>query len=133
MIPWVSRAHWRYTGNTIELVLTWVQPNPQAKRQIDLFSRFCAAHGKTSYILCSRRHFPQNCPFLWGIWTPSNSRLLRPVLPCSRLLVLAHNSSVSASCSDTRSRPHPIMVSWAHSRPQPKRHLERFSRFCRAH
>ena len=25
------------------------------------------------------------------------------------------------------------MVSWAHPRPQPKWHLDRFSRFCRAH
>jgi len=45
--------------------------------------------------------FSLNCPFPWGIWTPSNTVQ--------------------------------YMVLWAHPSPQPKRHLDRFSRFCRAH
>ena len=33
-----------------------------------------------------------------------------------------------------RSGPHLIyMVPWVHPSPQPKRHVDRFSRFCRAH
>jgi len=31
------------------------------------------------------------------------------------------------------SGPHLIHGSWAHQSPQPKRHLDRFSRFCRVH
>ena len=31
------------------------------------------------------------------------------------------------------SEPHLIMLSWAHPSSQPKRHLDRFSRFCTAH
>jgi len=29
--------------------------------------------------------------------------------------------------------PHLIVFSWTHSSPNPKRHLDRFSRFCTAH
>ena len=30
-------------------------------------------------VLNNERPFPQNCPFSWGIWTPSNSWFLGPV------------------------------------------------------
>jgi len=34
---------------------------------------------------------------------------------------------------DLDSISYAYMVPWAHSSPQPKRHLDRFSRFCRVH
>jgi len=46
---------------------------------IDLFSRFCTAHGRKSLYFTIVDPFPQNCAFLWGIWTPYNSWLLGSV------------------------------------------------------
>jgi len=43
------RAHWRHLANTVELVLPLAHPNPQPKWQIDLFSHFCTAHGRSPY------------------------------------------------------------------------------------
>ena len=56
--------------NTVELVLTWAHPNPQAKRQTDLFTRFCTTHGKTSYIRSNARHFSPKLPVPWGDLDP---------------------------------------------------------------
>jgi len=42
------RVHWRHLANTIQLVLPSAHPSPQPKRQIDLFNRFCTAHGRAS-------------------------------------------------------------------------------------
>jgi len=46
---------------------------------LDQFSRFCTAHDRVSLYFTMGRPFPpQNCPFAWGIWTPSNTWFLGP-------------------------------------------------------
>jgi len=92
----VLKAHWRHVANTIEPMLPSDNPGPQPKRQIDQFSRSCAAQGRTSQNFTMSVSFPQNCPFPW-------------------VYLYAHL----------------IHGSVGHLSPQHKRHLDRFSRFCR--
>ena len=76
-------VHWRHLPNTIEAVHTgasWQMrlnlcftrstPSPQPKRQIDRFSRFCTAHGRTSLYCTMSTLFSQNCPQSWGDLDP---------------------------------------------------------------
>jgi len=91
-------AHWRTLANMIELVIPSAHPSPQSERQIDRFSRFCTARNRKSLYFTISNPFPQNCPFSWGILTPSKSWLLGPVR--------AHNPNGitigSASCTGDR-------------------------------
>jgi len=67
------RALWRHLANTIELVLPSAHLSPQPKRQIDWFSHLCTAHGRVSSGMPGHVLSPNNCPFAWGIWAPSNN------------------------------------------------------------
>ena len=60
-------------------MVPWAHPSPQAKRQVDRFSRFCKAHGRKSLYFTMGVPFPKNCLFPWGIWTPSNLWFLGPI------------------------------------------------------
>ena len=71
-------THWRHLTNTIELVHPSAHSSPQLKRQIDGFRRFCTAYGRKSLYFTAGAPILQNCPFGWGIWTPSNTWFLRP-------------------------------------------------------
>ena len=54
-------------------------PSPLPKRHLDRFSRFCTAGGRESlYFTIGRPFHPQNYPFAWGIWTPSNTWFIGP-------------------------------------------------------
>jgi len=54
-------------------------PNLLPKRHLDQFSRFCTDDRRVSlYFTMGRPFNPQNCPFPWGIWTPSNTWFLWP-------------------------------------------------------
>jgi len=64
------RAHWRHIVNTIELVHPSAHSNPQRKRQVDRFSRFCTSHGRSCLYFTMGASVHQNCSFPWGIWTP---------------------------------------------------------------
>jgi len=60
-------------------VLPWVHPSPNPKWHLDWFSRFCSArHRVFLYFTMGRSFSPQNCPFSWRIWTPSNTWFLGP-------------------------------------------------------
>jgi len=61
-----------HLANMTGLVLLLAHPSPQPKQQIDPFSHFCTANGRKSLCFTMGDPFPQNCPFSWGIWTPSN-------------------------------------------------------------
>jgi len=105
------------------------------KWHLDRFSHFCTAHGRESLYFrmaapsalkiaplqymevkeeaqdregwrakCQKPTGNSRRLERWGISTPSNTWFLGPT-----------------------------MVPWSHQSPQPKRHLDRFSRFCRAH
>jgi len=134
--------------NTVELVLPSTHPSPQPKRQIDRFSRFYSAHGRTSLYFTTSDTFPKIAPSHAEIWTPSNSRFLGPFWvhgPNDITIGSAIFTQVTAefyytlqwvplspkiapsngeiwTSSDT--------IPWAHSIPQPKRHPDWFSRFC---
>ena len=145
-------VHWCHLANTIELVLPSAHRIPQSKQQIDRFSRFCTAHCTKSLYFTMGDPFCQNCPFSWGIWTPSNSSFLAAVRAYN-LNGTTIGSAVFAQVTTERPytlqwtapRPQncpfpwgiwtPIshMVPSAHTSPQPKWHLDRFSHFCRAH
>jgi len=86
------RAHWRHMANTIELVRPLAHPNPQSKRQIDRFSRFCTAHGRKSLYSTMGVPFPKIAPSYGRIWTASNTRFLGPIR--------AHNTNGISICSD---------------------------------
>jgi len=65
------------------------------------------------------------------------SRSVRPSLHISRLSIsILYNGR---SPSKTQKCPFPwgiwtsYMILWVHPSPKPKQHLDRFSRFCRAH
>ena len=94
------------------------------------------------------RRSPQNIPY-HGDLDPSNALFLGPIQahnPNGILIgsiVLAQITAVSLyftkdtlhNCPFLRGEgvDSHLMVPWAHSSPQPKRHLDRFSHFCRAH
>jgi len=89
------RAHWRHLANTIKLVNHSPQWSPQSKRQIDRFS---------SLNFTMAAHIPQNCPLTWGIWTPSNTRLLGPIRahrPNGTSISLAVLAQMTAECPYT--------------------------------
>jgi len=46
------------------------------KWQIDRFSHFFAAHGRVLSGMRGHVLSPNNCPFVWGIWAPSNTCFL---------------------------------------------------------
>ena len=44
----------------------------------DRFSHFCTAHGRVSSGMIGHVLSPNNCPFAWVIWVPSNTRFFGP-------------------------------------------------------
>jgi len=101
--------------------------------------------------------FPQYCPFPRGIrtpmsdtipWTHRNTQIKRHLYRFSHLstddrIECSYTLQWDAHSPPQKKLPLPMggseppsnieMVPWAHPSPQPKRHLDRFSRFCRAH
>jgi len=68
-LPSSRQCYWanlHHLANTIELVLPLAHLSPQPKREIDLFSRFCTAHGRESLCFAVGAPFPKNCPFPTG-------------------------------------------------------------------
>jgi len=137
-------------------VFTWAHPSTNPKRHLDRFSRFCTARGRASlYFTMDCQFPPQNCQFPWGNPDPhltndslgplepktqTKSQLLQPFLHSSlqSVPILHHGPPLppqncpflweAAICG-----PHLIHGSFGPPSPQPKRHLDKFSCFCRAH
>jgi len=127
--------------------LTLTHPSPQPKRHLDWFSHFCTAHGKVLCGMPGYVFFPKNCPFAWGNLdshlrhgslgqskskSQMASRLVQPFFAeltteCLYLTMGRHFSP--------QNFPFQLgdLVPWVHPSPQPKRHLDRLCRFCRAH
>ena len=102
-------------------------PSPQLKRHLDRFSRFRTDDRRVSLYFTMGRPFPpQNCPFPWGIWTPSNTcfpgltRVLNPNGISIGAAVFAGLTSVIVRQTDRQTerprysvgnnRPHPPYV-----------------------
>ena len=127
-------------------------PDPQRKRQIDRFSRFCTAHGKVPILYSLQwATFPPKLPLLMGDLDPD---LIHDSLGHSEIIIQTASRSVQpfshrwpqcpytllwAPLSPKIASSHAVIwtpsntIPWARPRPQPKRHLDRFSCFCRAH
>jgi len=60
-------------------------PEFKAKLQLDPFNRsFARITAECCYTLQQAAHFPpKNCPFPWGIWTPSNMWFPEPIRACN--------------------------------------------------
>ena len=148
----VLRARWCHLANTIEFVLPSAHPSPQSKRQIDRFSSSCSAHGRMSLYTYNGFFFPTKLPIQWGSGLPSNTWFTGPTESSTQtasqsvqplLLRRPHSVNILYNWTPLPSsklppsmgdlNPHLIMVSWANPSPQPKGHLNRFSRFCRTH
>ena len=108
-------------------------------------------------ILYNGRPFSPIFPLLMGVWTPSNSWFLGPFwahnpngvksvqafshrwpqsVPIFYNGILQWDAPFPSKlplriCRDLDPIKH--MIPWANPSPQRKRHLDRFSRFCRAH
>ena len=149
-------THWRHLANTIEFVHPSAHSSPQPKRQMDRFIRFCIAYGAKCLYFTMGAPIHQNCPFPWGIWishvthdafgphestTQTANRSVQPFFHRSRKSVaIRYNGPPPLALKIAPSHigdldPHVGLIhgSLAHPSPQPKRHLDRFCRFCRAH
>ena len=148
VLPWLHiGATWRMRLNVC--ILRPIGFHNQ-KRQIDQFSRFCPAHCRKCLYLTIGHHIHQNC-LPRGIWTPSNTWFvgaMRAHNPNDTSIGSAVFAQMIADCPlyngfarfplkitpfPWRLDAHVIHGSFAHPSPQPKRHLDRFSRFCKAH
>jgi len=133
------------------LALPSAHPSPQTKRQIERFSHFCTAHGKVSSGMPGHVLSPNNCLFTWGsgphlthdslgLSMPTTETASRSVQP----FLHRWPQSVPILCNGTPLPPQNCPFPWrgsgprlihgslGHPSPQSKRHLDRFSRFCRA-
>jgi len=92
--------HWRHLANTTELVLPSVHLSPRPKQQIDRFSRFFTAHGRSPYTL---------------EWAPLSPKLPLPIGDLK--LHLTHDSfGPSEPTTQTASRSvHPFLHRWSQS------------------
>jgi len=75
-------------------MLLWAHPSPNPKWHLDLFSRFCIAHLRAPRTVQWAALYPQNCPFPWEIWTPSNTWFLGPI----QVLTQTASRSVQPFC-----------------------------------
>ena len=58
-------------------MIPWAHSSPQPKWHLDRFSHFRTGDRRVSLYFTMGRSFPpQNCPFPWGIWTPSSTWFL---------------------------------------------------------
>ena len=141
-------AHWHHLANTTELVLPSAQPSPQLTWQMDRFSSFCADHGRKFLYFTVSAPFPKIAHTHGGIWNPIHHMIPWAHNPNGILISSAVFAQTTAGCPYTlqwdahfpplkTAHSHrgsgPPSNTWAHPSPQPDRHLDWCSRFCRAH
>jgi len=147
-----TRAYLRHVANTIELVLPWPTKvhNPNDKSIGSAV--FAQLTVESPYNLQRAPVSPKIAPF-HGRGDLGPIQFMIPWVSTSPQPI-RHHHRFSRFCTDDRRvslyftreplplkiapshgdvDPHLIMVPWAHPSPQPKLHLDRFSRFCRAH
>jgi len=119
-----------------------------ANRSVQLFSHrsWQSVGGMPGHVLN-----PNNCPIIRGIWnsgphlihaslgppesiTQTASQSLQPFLHSSwQKVPILYNERPSPKLPlsmEGSGPPSKCIITWTHPRPQPKRHLDRFSRFC---
>jgi len=97
---------------------------PQSKRQMDRFSRFCAAYGTKCLHFTMGTPMPQNCSLPWGIWTshvthdalgpcePTTETAPRSVQPC--LYRWPQSVPIWFACFAIKLLFHPMLASGLH-------------------
>ena len=145
-------AHWCHLANMIELVL--LRPTRSttqtANRSVQPFLHSSRQKVPILYSL-QWATFPPKLPLLMGDLGPD---LIHDSLGHSEIIIQTASRSVQpfshrwpqcpytllwAPLSPKIAPSHAVIwtpsntIPWAHPRPQPKRHLDRFSCFCRAH
>jgi len=138
----------------ISFMIPWACPRSQSKRHDDQFSHFSHRWPQSVPILHSGRPLPQNSlshggagpPFNTIPWAYSSSQPKQHLDRFSRFCTDDHIVSLYFAMGRPfflSKLPLPMGQSGSHlihgslgppyQSPQPKRHLDRFSRFCRAH
>jgi len=122
--------------------------SPQPKKHLDWFSHFCTAHDKVLSGMPGYVFFPKNCPFAWGnldshlrhgsLGQPKSksqtaSRLVQPFFCTAHRRVSLYFTMGRHFSPQNCQFQLGDLVTWAHPSPQPKRHLDRLCRFCKAH
>jgi len=134
-------SHCRHVANMTQLVLPSTHPSWQPKRQIDRFSRFCTAHGKvSSHTLAPPGEYDWNCSSFGSAHQSPQPK--RQIDQFNRFYTTHGRKSLYFTMGDTFLKNCPFSwgiwttsdsIPWASPSPQSKRHLDRFSHFCRAH
>ena len=127
-------------------------PSPQLKRHFDQFSRFSTAHGRVSsgmpghdtslkiapcmrqsrsHLICGSLSPTMPTAQMASPWVQPLFVQLTAEHPCT--LQQADLSPIKIAPSHWGSGPPSNTISWVHTRPQSKQHLDRFSRLCTAH
>jgi len=112
---------------------------------------FCTAHGRVSSGMPRHVLSHKNCTFAWaylethlmhGSLGPPNSQLKQHLYWFSRFCTANHSVPIPYNLPPLLPSKLPFPVGgsgphltrfWVHPNPQPKRHLDRLSCFCRAH
>jgi len=130
----------------IQYMVLCAHPSPQPIQDLDWFSHFCTAHVRVWLGMSGHVLSPKNCTLAWGdldppynTWFHWSTRVQIP------------NDISTGSAVFTVERPYALqwdavfpwkllpegdldpiqyMIPWAHPSPQPKWHVEWFSRFC---
>ena len=79
MWPWWHEGILAPPGEYDWTCASLAHQSSQPKWQIDWFSHFCTADGSKCLYWTMGAPFPKNCPYTWGIWTPSNTWFLGPI------------------------------------------------------
>jgi len=85
--------------------IPWAHPSPQPKQHVDRFSHFCPNERRVPLYVTIGRPIPtENCPFPWGIWTPSNTWFPEPtwVLNANSISI---SSAIFAELTSLTDRP----------------------------
>jgi len=131
-------------------MIPWASPSPQSKWHHDRFSCFRTDDRSVS-ILYNGRPFTSKLPLVMGHLDPILYMVPWAILspqPKRYLDRFSRFAQMTAECPYTLQWDAPLKIApthggseptsntWSlgrHRSPQPKRHLDRFSRFCRAH
>ena len=146
------RAHWRHWANMIELVHPAAHSSPQAKRQMDRFSRFLHSLRQKVPILHNGLPYLLELPLPMGdLDLPCNTSCCGPMRahnPNGTSIASAVFAQMTAECTYTlqwfacsptiapsglpmlASGPHVIRGHWAHPSSERKWQLDCFSRFA---
>ena len=118
------RAPWHHLANTIELMLSSDHPSPGMSFPLVIAP---SHRGSVLHLIHASLGPPESI-------TQTASQSLQPFLHSSwQKVPILYNERPSPKLPlsmEGSGPPSKCIITWTHPRPQPKRHLDRFSRFC---